>query len=212
MKRMFRPLIIAALVGTAASAMAADTGWYVAADIGRAKDKDTQSQLDDLFINAGGATAYSSSYDDTKNSYGIAIGYGIDKNFAVEAGYINFGKHNFSATYSGGAATGDFKADGLKFSAVGILPVNDAFSVNGKIHLLYDKVDGNISATGFGGAAAASASDRSWDWGFGVGAEYKLSGQWALRGSYDMYRNVGDSNSTGESDIDVWSVGVKYSF
>lgn len=211
MKKMFRPLIIAALVGTAASAMAADTGWYIVGEIGKAKISDSQDDIDNALIGAG-VTGLSSSFDDSDTSYSLLAGYQFNKNFALEGGYVDLGKENYSATFTGGTASAEAKANAWKISAVGILPINESFSVNGKLHLLYSDVTLDALATGPGGTASGSFSDRSWDTGFGVGAEYKFNEKIAVRANFDKYLKVGDSNTTGESDVKVWSVGLKYSF
>jgi len=46
----------------------------------------------------------------------------------------------------------------------------------------------------------------------GVGAKYDLTNNMALRVEYERINNVGDKNKVGESDVDMWSLGLVVRF
>src|SRR5687768_3704620 len=85
-----------------------DSGWYVGGHVGMA-DVDRTGD-DDM-------------------SFKILGGYQINRHFAAEAAYIDFGK-----TSSGGT---DIKANAWEAVAVGILPVMDKLGVYGKAGLFW---------------------------------------------------------------------------
>jgi OOP family OmpA-OmpF porin len=205
--KLIRPLIASALLSVSACAMAADTGWYIAGDIGQAKQEDGKDEIDGALVGLG-ATGINSSFDETDNSFSLLAGYQFNRNFALEGGYIDLGKAKYTSTSSLGNVDASAEVTAWKLSAVGIMPINDAFSVLGKLHVL--RSDVKVEASG--PAGVASASDNSFDFGLGLGVEYKITSNLAVRANWDQYIKVGDSSTTGESDIRVLSAGLKYSF
>lgn len=232
---IFRPLFVAALLGTSLTALAADSGWYVAADLGRAEaaNSGTKMDLGQVYLNyfkqnkhVFGTFSNSLSFNERHASWNLLLGYQFNKNFALEGGYVDLGRHN--TTFS--ILPVNTAVDGGRISAIGIYPISEVFSVNGKIHALYSNINAKIAtqsscthSDGSGGQGGdipscpiswetLSISDSFWSVGYGIGLEYKFAAQLALRGNWDRYPNIGDKNIMGENDIDVLSLGLKYSF
>ena len=163
--------VCAVVMGVPSLAMAqmksADSGWYVGGHIGMA-DVDRTGD-DDM-------------------SAKVIGGYQINRNFAAEVGYIDFGK-----TSSGGV---DLKANAWEAVAVGILPVGDRFGVYGKAGFFW------------GETKAAGTSSDSVELTYGVGVQYTFTPNLGMRGEWQKYTDVGD----GTTDIDVLSVGVVFRF
>ena len=145
----------------------ADSGWYIGGHVGMA-DVDRTGD-DDM-------------------SFKILGGYQINRNFAAEVGYIDFGK-----TSSGGT---DVKANAWEAVAVGILPVMDKLGVYGKAGFFW------------GETKAGGTSSDSVELTYGVGVQYDFTPNLGVRGEWQKYTDVGD----GTTDIDVMSVGVVYRF
>jgi OOP family OmpA-OmpF porin len=166
--------LFAVTLGVPSLAMAqrtADSGWYVGgalgmADIDRTGDDDT--------------------------SFKVLGGYQINRNFAAEVGYIDFGKSTTSGV--------TFKGNAWEAVAVGILPVMDKLGVYGKAGLFW----GEAEASGPGG----SAKDDSVELTYGVGVQYDFTPNLGVRGEWQKYTDVGN----GASDVDVLSVGVVFRF
>jgi hypothetical protein len=63
--------------------------------------------------------------------------------------------------------------------------------------------------TGFGADSDSSSSD-SRDFFFGVGAGLNIGEQWTLNLDWQRFKDVGNADETGETDIDRISLGVIY--
>jgi OmpA-OmpF porin, OOP family len=160
------------ILGVPSLAMAqmrsADSGWYVGGHVGLA-DVDATGD-DDVSVKVLG-------------------GYQINRNFAAEVGYIDFGK-----TSAGGV---DFKANALELVGVGILPLMDnKLGLYGKLGFARGEVK------------AAGTTEDSVEVTYGIGVQYNFTPQLGVRGEWQRYADVGD----GASDIDVLSVGVVFRF
>lgn len=210
MKNIKRFTVAAALSLTMASAFAGD--WYLVGSIGQSKVKDAGKGDIDAALVSAGATGLSSSLDDTDTGYKFQLGYRFNPNWAIEGGYVDLGKFNYNATFTGGTASAQVKASGLNIAGVGTYPINDQFSVFGKLGFIDGKVEESITATGPGGTASGSASATKVKANYGFGATYNLSKAWGLRAEWERFSKLGDNNTTGESDVDLLSVGVVFNF
>src|ERR1019366_10613742 len=94
----------------------------------------------DNALSVGGVTGLSSNNTGSGNQWRLQVGYKFNPYFAVEAGYMDLGTANYSATFAGGTANATEKAGGLDFAALGILPVTDTLSVFGKVGFVAAKV------------------------------------------------------------------------
>lgn len=189
----------------------ADDGWYVVGEVTHSKTKLNTGTADTALTDAG-ATALTSSGKGHSNKWRLQLGYQVNPNFAVEAGYIDFGKARYSATYTGGTAEGTVKAGGIDIAALGILPLTHNLSVFGKAGLVAAHVKSNLSATGTAAAASGSASANVISPLIGVGLDYKLTDTVDLRTEYDHASNLGKSGKTGKMTADMLSVGIAYHF
>ena len=187
-----KKLLAAALLSVAvAPAFAADSGFYAGVDVGSGRIR---------VSNCAGCT--SSKNNDTVG--GVLLGYQYNKNFAVEAKYTGTGKWEPSP-----AGTGDIKSDAFALVAVGIAPINDSFSLYGKLGVASNK-------TKVSGALAATNQDTSrTKETYGVGAQYNATPTVGVRLGYDHYRGQVDSKAGGtnaDADSDIWTVGVVFKF
>jgi len=181
------------VVSSAAMAQgkSADQGFYAGARIG-------QSKVD---IDCTGA-----SCEDTDTAFGIFGGYKINRNFAVEAGYTDFGKVN--ATVAVPAATLEVKSNAFEVVGVGALPLNQQFSVYGKLGFYR----GEAKASATLGAFSGSQKETNTDLTLGVGVQYNFNPQLGVRGEWQRYGSMGGDSIGGTFDLDVFAVGVTYKF
>jgi len=174
-----------------AQAKSADQGFYAGARIG-------QSKVD---IDCTGA-----SCEDTDTAFGIFGGYKINRNFAVEAGYTDFGKVN--ATVAVPAATLEVKSNAFEVVGVGALPLNQQFSVYGKLGFYR----GEAKASATLGAFSGSQKETNTDLTLVVGVQYNFNPQLGVRGEWQRYGSMGGDSIGGTFDLDVFAVGVTYKF
>ena len=215
----FTPVLIAAVlgsgaVGALAAQPAADQGFYLSGGWGQAQaDMDNASV--DASLRAAGVTSSVTSSDDRVSAWKFALGYQFNRHFALEAGYADFDGFSTTTTTTGPAATIAGEVDGKAYSLdlVGILPVNPSFDLYAKVGVHYWDVEARRAAV-VGGTtvAAVNASDDGSDWKFGLGARWNLSRNFGIQLEWERYNGVGESNTTGSSDIDMVTLGVRYRF
>jgi OOP family OmpA-OmpF porin len=193
----------------AAPAFAGDV--YVVGSVGRSDVNINGAALDTSLVSAG-AVGVSSSVNKNDTGFKLLLGYQINPNLAIEGGYVNLGKASYQATFTGGTAVASVKASGPTISAVGIMPVNDSLSLFGKLGVINGKVEAYVAATGPGGAASAAISPSKWRPSVGIGASYNVNKQFGLRMEYEHFNKLGDANTIGESNVNLFTVGAVFKF
>jgi OOP family OmpA-OmpF porin len=138
--------------------------------------------------------------DGYKASGKIFGGYEFDQNWGVEAGYTDFRNSNFNYSVNGTNGSGTTKGSSYYVAGKYNMPVNDQFSVYGKLGLEHSErklqsADLNLKDTDTGAYGA-------------VGLQYNLNQQVALTAEYERY---GKTKTVG-AKADVWTVGARYSF
>jgi OOP family OmpA-OmpF porin len=166
----------------------------------------------DTTLTTHGATGLSSSDSGSGNQWRLQGGYRFNPYLAVEAGYIDFGKTKYQASYSGGSAQGSLKAGGIDVAGLVSLPVNDNLSVFGKAGMVAAKVKSNLVAGAPAALASGNDSVNVVRPLVGVGALYKLTQNVDVRADYDYVGGLGKSNRTGKMDANLFSLGVAYNF
>lgn len=183
MKKIAAVVLLSTVV--ASPVFAAEEGFYAGFNVGR-----TTSNLSVV----GVATANKATVA------GILAGYQYNKNLAVEVEYTGVGKVS-----APGALTG--KSDALSLSAVGIMPMSDAFSVYGKLGLA------RTTTTATSIPAAVTGKTRT-GLTYGLGLQYNVTPAVGIRAGYDRY----DAEVTGAGVIggkfsnNKWSVGAVFKF
>ncbi|HEX5338788.1 MAG TPA: porin family protein [Gallionella sp.] len=185
--------IVAALLlsSAAASAFAADQGFYAGVTLGQSRASNPFPTL----------TVTKS----TDTVYGILGGYQITKNFGAEAFFTGAGK--FAVSNAFGSATG--KADSYGINAVGTLPLSDAFSLYGKLGFASTKTTASSTPASVTGATRTGAT-------YGLGGVYNATPAIGIRFGWDRYAAaVANGTAIGSKDnynTDVYSVGAVFKF
>ena len=190
MKKLIVALIAGAAAMSAAQAQTTQPRAYVGVGVATADHADSS---------AGGLANYNS--DGYKASAKIFGGYEFDQNWGVEAGYTDIRNSDFSYSNADGT-TGGGHTKGYGYYVAGKynVPVNDQFSVYGKLGLQHSerKLESpalNLKDTDTGAYGA-------------VGLQYNINQQVALTAEYERY---GKSKAFG-AKADAWTVGARYSF
>lgn len=213
-------------LGVAGTASAADEGWYIVGFGGEASAQNvSQGALDQNVIDLFGSVGLSvvdatSDLDDSDTGFGLAGGYQVNPYFAAELAYVDLGDISYQAngTVTDGIDTLDAgvgidqSTAGPVFSLLGIWPIGERFSVFGRVGFALMSVDADATVSIDGETASDSAgTDRS-NMMYGVGAEFSLNRKFGLRLGWDRYAEVGSEDLTGDVDIDLISLGLRYNF
>ena len=113
---------------------------------------------------------------DDGSSFAISGGYRINKNFAFEAAYIDLGDSSDNI-----APAWTIETDGIKFSAVGIIPANEQTEVFAKVGMYMWNI--SVSEAGFGQFYNEDGTDLS----FGFGVSVNLTEQFGLVFEYQDF-------------------------
>ena len=202
---MNKNIAMAALISAVSFSALSNAGeFYVGASIGEATfDAEVVDDLED----AG------ASVDDSDTTIKLFLGNRINENIAIEGFYADLGERSASA--SGFDDFGDFisadaKADAATFGVaiLGIIPVNEKFSIFGKLGMHRWESDSKFSYTDSccGGINNESYSDddSGSDIVYGLGLTYDI-GRISLRAEYDNYE-------VDDDDVNTLSIGISTTF
>jgi OmpA-OmpF porin, OOP family len=212
-------LLVAALAS--ASVAAADQGFYVGLDAGMSSFGVSQEELDDVAFGAIEDAGFSvttpgSDFDDSGTAYGLVVGYRISKNFAVEGSYVDLGQADYGA---GGSVTNgittvpmffsvDILSKGPALSVMGILPLNESWSLDARLGAFFGEFSADIAVTSAAISDSGTVSNSSASTLYGVGVDYAFTSHWSVRLDYRRFDNVGDSDVS----VDLASAGLRYAF
>lgn len=202
-------LIALAVLGTTPALSQELLGPYIGANIGSTRANFDSPTTLDAFVGPG-FNVNSSSADNRDNGGKLYGGYRFNRNFAVEAGYFDLGRFNYSYnTTPPGSLGGDLRVRGLNLDLVGIFPVSDRFSVFGRVGAAYAQSRTSFNNTG-AVPFAASRKESDTNLKVGVGLEYAFSDRLSVRAELERYRINDALRSRGH--IDMASIGLVYSF
>ena len=136
------------------------------------------------------------SCDDTTTGFKLFTGGKLWNVVGLELSYLELGK--------GHRAGGDIRARGIDLSLIGNLPINQGFSVFGKVGSTYGWTRTSASAPGI-----SSGKERGFGLSYGAGLNYDFASNWGVRAEWERHRFdfVG-----ANKDTDLFSVGVTYRF
>jgi len=186
------------------SAGAAQAQGYIGLGLGQSKIPDQPPSSCAEFGLPSNCTL---SKKDTDSAFRIFGGVRIGPNFALELGVVDLGKGQVNIT-SPVAATADFKVSGFDISGIGFMPFGSNFGGMARAGLL--SWTAKPSVTGAGGTV--SGSDNGVSLAFGLGLTYEFSRQFGGRLEWQRFVKVGNSDSTGTTDIDFFSLNGVFRF
>lgn len=180
-KRMaLNGLAIACLAFGAAAHAEVTPGFYAGASVGK-----LSIEVDDV------------DFDSSDTSFKVFGGYSFNQYLAVELAWFDGGNPDESF----GPVVVEVELTGLNASAVGRLPITDAFTLFGKAGLT--SYDAEVSARVNNGTAFSEDGSDD-DLSFGVGAELSFS-QFGVRAEYEIVDASG-------AEFNLLSVGGVFRF
>jgi OOP family OmpA-OmpF porin len=165
---------------------------YLGGSIGQS---DIDEQITTGLITAG-------SVDGKDSAFKIFGGYMFSRHFGIEGAYVDLGEVSYSGNFSGTPVTGGrVEVTGVNISALGALPVNEQFSIFGKVGLFLWNAEANDTT----GGAAFSAKEDGTDLSFGVGAGYNFTRSLGIRVEWEVFE-------TADADATLLSIGLLWRF
>lgn len=136
-------------------------------------------------------------------------GYRFSRHWGVELGYSDLGRGVDSAAPAFPAQ----QKFGLQTSAwtlagTGVLPLGNAFSVQGRLGVSVATPDSTFTAPGTGFSSAFPHYRPTVLWGFG--GQYDLTGSVGLRVDYNNFGRLADDPNGARSDL--WSINAVVRF
>ncbi len=221
------------------AAIAADTnGFYGGVGIGQSSFRTGEGTIFSLVKSSDASATYPVTYWETKGArvisnrdtgYQVRLGYRINDHVSLEGGYSDLGKMSFSAnqkfvcivcsfTADGPPirqVTGNIRATGLDLGIIGKEPLSDQWSIFGRLGVIVARVKTSAVVTPTNEVLIRATHSNSSPV-FGVGMEWTPSKGEAFipviaRLEWTRYKSLGASN-TGDSDVDLISMGVNLKF
>jgi OOP family OmpA-OmpF porin len=189
---------LALALGIASGSMAQAEGGFAGVGFGQTS-VDIECSLD-ISCNA----------DDSDTGVKIFGGYQFNPNVAFEVAYVDLGEAKISGTDSVlGSTTATIEVSGFNFAVIGSFPVGERFNLMGKAGFFRWDLDLNASSSVFG---SGSGSETGFDPMFGIGGSFNVTDKFGFRVEYEKFLDVGDEDTTGQSDVDLISASVFFRF
>jgi OmpA-OmpF porin, OOP family len=156
---------------------------------------------------ATGNSSFSGSCDDKGTGYKVFAGLQLIPLTAVEVGYIDFGKAQASGTLSGSSASPQLSANATYLAFVLRATFFERLTVYGKAGADYWQTTGSM-----GTSLGTSQSANGTSYMYGVGASFRIIGPLGVIAEAERYQNVGDQSTTGQANINAFSLGLVLRF
>jgi OOP family OmpA-OmpF porin len=165
----------------------------------------------------GGIRPPAPANEDTDIGYRNFGGYRFSRNWGVEVGYSDLGRGQGAA--ESGAHLQEkygYQTSAWTLAGTGVLPIGEAFSLQGRLGWSMASPDATLSAPGLGagaqGQGIGSALPRYRStvlWGFG--GQYDYSSWLGLRVDYNNFGRIEGENGNGTRS-DLWSINAVVRF
>jgi OOP family OmpA-OmpF porin len=200
-------------------------GWYFGASAGQSQVDLNKEEFDELVVDSFESAGLivvsgSSSLEDSDTAWSVFAGYRFNDYFAIEGGYQDLGTVGYrsSGTVALPGFPGtfpatlniDFESAGFTAAGIGSIPLGETFALHGRLGVLFSDTEVTLTGgtTGFSDSDSFSASSQ--DIFYGVGAAFRFGGHWSISLDYQLFKDVGDEEETGEEDVDVISASLSY--
>jgi OmpA-OmpF porin, OOP family len=197
-----------------AAAAPSHAQWYVGASVGKSDITFNNATQSEQFLDLGYLDPVTTSRN-RDTGYRLFGGYQLHKNVALEAAYVDLGKFGFRTDVSpAGSLIASTRISGFELSALGLLPLNERFTLFARIGALAG--DTKTSYAGSGSVEALlggeTQSKRSTQLSYGAGATFAINNRLAVRGEWSKYTQLGNEFTGGKTDANLYSLGLTYRF
>jgi len=153
-----------------------------------------------LGLSAGKTDMDLKDFDDG-GSFAATLGYKVNKNFAVEASYIDLGESENDEDYLLHDLTVD--GHGFNLSLVGILPIHEKIDIFAKVGAFMWDISLNEAGTG------ELVTENSTDLSLGLGISANLTDQCSVVFEYQEFQI---EDEVFDGDISNISIGARFNF
>jgi opacity protein-like surface antigen len=196
MKRILTATLLSAVIATPAFAApaSADSGVYGGITVGTSKTDNPY-------------TTIPVTTKDTATVGGVLLGYQYTKNWGVEGFFTGAGK--LAAQNAAGTLTGTGSSDAFGVNVVGTAPLNDSFSLYGKLGFASTRTSASSSNAAIAGRTLSGITG-------GLGGQFTVNKSVSIRLGVDTYElaTIGGNVANAEDKFrsNVWSVGAIFKF
>ena len=153
-------------------------------------------------------TAASSNCDQGGSGYKAFVGFQLIPLTAIEVGYVDFGKAEGSGVVGGTPRSLSFEANSIYVAGVLRATVLDRVTLFGKLGVQRWDAKGNLGTTSIG----TQQTDNGYNAMGGVGLSVRIVGPLGIIGEVERYEGVGNSDTTGKANINVYTLGLVVRF
>jgi OOP family OmpA-OmpF porin len=204
------PLACLVSPGLLAQGLNAPSGIYLGFGAGESKARIDSDRIRQGLLDQGLSTS-TLTQDGRDTGYKAYVGMPIHPNWAVEAGYFDLGRFGFNATTMPiGGLTGSARIRGLNLDLVGFLPINERWSLMGRVGAAHAQTQDRFSSTGAVTVTDPSPRKRETNYKYGFGTQYAFTPALSLRLEAERYR-VNDAVGQ-RGDVDLFTLGLIYRF
>lgn len=193
------------LAAFSSSAVADDSGAYLAADLGQSRFSG------DAFAFPGSGWMSSSQSD--SSAYRLTAGYQLTPYFGLEAGYVDLGHGSVTLRPTPSSPPIGFNMLGFRagvkgeFAAItGTWPIDPQWALFARLGGIEGKLDFQTTQSNVPGTFDRTST--AWTSTYGVGAKWNFQPQWSLRLGWDHYHSVGNASV----EVSLLSLGVEWHF
>jgi OmpA-OmpF porin, OOP family len=167
--------LMAGFLATGAVSAAPDRGFYVGAGLGQVNVEDDGT-----------------GFDDGDTGFKLFGGYALSEIVAVEISYIDGGTAEDSAQFFDpllgiGTASVEVDTTVINLSVLGDLLLTEQFSLFGRLGYAFIDTDVDATVSFAIGSASDSDSDSSSEVSYGVGAVYRFTERFEVRGEFEGF-------------------------
>jgi opacity protein-like surface antigen len=222
-------LLAATLAAAALPAAAQMSPWYVGLGFGQSKTDSALVTNRESTLNP--ATNVTSSFDDKDSAWKATLGYRFTDLISIEGNYADYGSVKLDTTFNvpegitglGGVFT-DRSVKGYGLDLVLTAPFYERFAVFGRVGFFRAETKATATLSGetifSDGDPSRSRTNTSREniAKFGVGFDWYVWKNAALRLEWERLTDVGKkiesgvSGTTGEADMDLWTIGAIWRF
>jgi outer membrane autotransporter protein len=203
---------LAALV--LAAAAPAHAQFYAGASVGRSDVSIDRNALADAFLDLGFSGASTTS-SDTDTAYRAYAGYLFLPYLGVEAAYVDLGSFRFRTDVDPtGSLSGKPGIKGGELSLVGRLPIGERFAVYGRAGVFSARTTTRYTASGSVELIDGAERQRKKTTkpAYALGASYDFTHNFGARAEVARYTKLGDDLTGGQTDANLVSIGLTYTF
>lgn len=196
-------LALGSVLALSSGLACAQQGWYTYGNIGDAHTNLDLSKTDN--------TATVTGKKNDKFAGQVGLGYRMDKNWSLEASYVNFGTPSYDIL-SSTAQPGTLKVKNqvAVLALQGYAPVSPATTLTAKVGVA--EVHTKTDLEGGVGDTFEATKDHTTGT-VGIGTIYKVNRHWDMRANVDWYPQLSKATDNSvETKAYLFSVGAQYNF